>query len=283
MSIKKFGLFSANGNGASANNPGVNRWHRALVTGASSGIGKAFAQRLAEQSSNLVLVARDQLRLNNLADQLRSAHNVEVEVLTADLSDRAQVALVVERLNDQASPIDLLVNNAGLGYSGDFIELDPDSETNVIDVNVTAMHRLAHAAGTVMASRGRGGILNVSSVVGFAPMAGSATYAATKAFVTSFSEALHAELGPQGVVVTCLCPGLTRTEFQQRAKVDTEPYPDALWQEPGAVVDAGLGGLNKGKAVVVSGAKNKMISGALRATPSSFVRRASKVLSSSNK
>ena len=146
-------------------------WERALVTGASSGIGRAFARELADRGTDLVIVARDGDRLEQLAAELGSAPGpgVEVEVLVADLSDREQLLAVAERLASDDSPIDLLINNAGFGYSGDFLDLDPDGETAVVDVNIAALHRLAHAAGTAMTARGRGGILHVSSVAGFGP------------------------------------------------------------------------------------------------------------------
>ncbi len=260
----------------------LDRWNRALITGASSGIGAAFAKLLAEQGTDLIVVARDQARLDALAEELTAANDIEVEVLVADLSDRDRLNEVVERLQSTDSPVDLLINNAGFGFAGDFIELDPDLERSVVDVNVSAMHRLAHAAGTAMSSRQRGGILNVSSVAGFGPSPKSATYAATKAFVTSFSEALHMELGPLGVVVTCLCPGLTRTEFQQRANFETDAIPDALWQTADVVAGAGLRGLAKGKAIVIPGAQNKMLRAALKAGPSGLIRRVSKAVAEAN-
>ena len=180
---------------------GLDRWHRALVTGASSGIGEAAARLLAANGTNLVIVARNRERLESLATELGpgSGVEVEVEVLVADLADRAQLAAVAERLHSPDSPIDLLINNAGFGFVGEFVGLDPEAEQSVVDVNVVAMQRLAHAAGSAMSQRGRGGILNVSSVAGFGPSPKSATYAATKAFVTSFSEAIHLELGPHGL------------------------------------------------------------------------------------
>lgn len=260
----------------------IDRWNRALVTGASSGIGNAFARLLAAQGTDLIVVARDQARLEALADELGTAHNVSVEVLVADLADRAQVATVVERLQSEHSPVDLLINNAGFGFTGDFIDLDPDIETSVVDVNIGAMHRLAHAAGTSMSSRRRGGIINVSSVAGFGPSPKSATYAATKAFVTSFSEALHMELGPFGVVVSCLCPGLTKTEFQERAKAETDAIPAALWQSAEVVAEAGLQGLARGKVIVVPGAQNKALRAVLKASPSGLVRKLSKTVAEAN-
>ncbi len=261
----------------------LDRWNRALVTGASSGIGNSFARLLAANGSDLIVVARDEARLRALAAELESKDNISVEVLVADLSDRSQLAEVAHRLQSVTSPVDLLINNAGFGFSGDFVELDPFLETSVVDVNVGAMHRLAHAAGTAMSARGHGGIINVSSVAGFGPSPKAATYAATKAFVTSFSESLHMELGPLGVVVSCLCPGLTKTEFQERANFDVPSVPAALWQSPDVVAEAGLRGLAKGKAVVVPGAQNKALQAAMKASPAALVRRASKKMADSVK
>jgi short-subunit dehydrogenase len=260
----------------------MDRWNRALVTGASSGIGNEFARLLAAQGTDLVVVARDEARLRALAAEMSEAHGVTVEVLKADLADRVQLSSVAERLQSTDSPVDLLINNAGFGFSGDFIDLDPDVETSVVDVNVAAMHRLAHAAGSAMSSRQRGGIINVSSVAGFGPSPKAATYAATKAFVTSFSEALHMELGPLGVVVTCLCPGLTKTEFQERASFETEAIPAALWQPAEAVAEAGLQGLARGKAIVVPGVQNKALRSVLKVSPAGLVRRVSKAVADAN-
>lgn len=253
--------------------PSLNRWHRAMVTGASSGIGDAFSRLLAAQGTNLVVVARNEERLNSLAEELRTQHGVEVDVLVADLADRDRLREVAIRLQADEAPIDLLINNAGFGFAGDFIELDPEIETSVVDVNISAMQRLAHAAGSVMSGRGRGGILNVSSVAGFGPSPKSATYAATKAFVTSFSEAIHMELGPHGVVVSCLCPGLTKTEFQERANYNTDSIPNALWQNADVVAEAGLKGLAAGKAIVIPGAQNKALRAALKIGPAALIRK----------
>ena len=263
------------------NRPGaavaLDRWNRALVTGASSGIGHAMARLLAANGCRLVVVARDEARLKALAEDLRRdpgvPDDVDVEILVAYLSDRDQVTTVAARLGADDNPIDLLVNNAGFGQSGDFIDLDPERELAVVDVNVAAVQRLAHAAGAAMAARGGGSILNVSSVVGFGPSPGAATYAATKAFVTSLSEAIHMELAPHGVVVSCLCPGLTRTEFQQRAGHDADDIPDRLWQSAETVARAGLAGMATGRPIVVPGAHNRALRAAMAAAPSSLVRR----------
>jgi short-subunit dehydrogenase len=199
----------------------VMRWNRALVTRASSGIGRAIAQQLAADGTQLVIVARDRERLEALASEV----DVDCEVRVADLSDRDAPA------------------------------------------NVVALHCLSQVAAEVMGQRDGGGILNVSSVAACAPGPNSATYAATKAFVSSLSEALHAELIGHHVHVTALCPGFTRTEFQDRADFDASKVPDRLWQSADDVADAGLRGIDQNRAVVVPGGLNKVGAGLLNALP----------------
>jgi short-subunit dehydrogenase len=246
------------------------------VTGASSGIGLAMARQLAGRGTDLVVVARDRDRLEALADELsdpaRMATPVEVEVLVADLADREALDRVADRLAADP-PVDLLVNNAGFGNTGDFIDLDRDRETAVVEVNIVALHRLAHAAATVMAPRGRGGILNVSSIAGYLPAPGSATYAATKAFVTSFSEALAAEVSDRGVRVTALCPGLTRTEFHQRASYDASGFPDFTFQTADDVAIAGLDGVDRGRIAVIPGTHNRAVVAGARLIPGRLLAR----------
>jgi short-subunit dehydrogenase len=239
-----------------------------LVTGASSGIGKEIARRLAAEGTELVLVARDEQRLDALAAEV----DVACEVLVADLADPTELSYVEDRLRDVSVPIDLLVNNAGVGHQGLFHELDLEREAAMVDVNVVALHRLAQVAAVEMAAAGRGGILNVSSMAGFAGAPGTATYAATKAFVTSLSEAIHAELAPFGVHVTALCPGFTRTEFQDRADYDTSKLPDFVWQTAEQVAEAGLRGIAANRTVVVPGAKNKIGAGVINVLPGSVRR-----------
>lgn len=248
----------------------MTRWNRALITGASSGIGKAIAEQLAASGTRLVVVARDEARLRELAARV----DVEVEVLAADLGDREALDRIAQRLGQADKPIDLLVNNAGFGLTGPFHELDIDRETSVVDVNITALHRLSHAAARAMIERGGGGgILNVSSIAASAPAPNSATYVATKAFVSSFSEALHTELSAHHIHVTALCPGFTRTEFQERAEFDASSIPKALWQSADEVAAAGLKGVDLNRANVVPGGMNKVGAGLLNALPGSIRRR----------
>ena len=208
------------------------RWERALVTGASGGIGEAFARQLARAGTHLVLVARSTDKLEAMAEELRAQGPVHVDVLAADLGDADQLADVEERLASVDQPIDLLINNAGYGFNDKFGEIPVEDEDAEIRVNVLALMRLCHAAARRMPATGGGGILNVSSVAAFQPAPESANYSATKAYVTSFSQSLHDELKGRGVTVTVLHPGLTRTEFQSRGGYEIG-LPDMFWQSRG--------------------------------------------------
>ncbi|MCW2883538.1 MAG: uncharacterized protein QOE54_6095 [Streptosporangiaceae bacterium] len=241
-------------------------YRSALVTGASSGIGESIARILAERGCDLVLVARRGELLDGLADDLRGSRKVGVEVLAADLTDPGQLAGVEERLRGE--PVELLVNNAGFGAFGAFAEIPLDDRLKEIELNVTALVRLSHAALPGMIARGRGGVLNVASIAGFAPSPGSATYAATKAFVASFSESLHAEVRDTGVSVTALCPGFTRT--------DEETAAGLLWLRRDDVARAGLDAVCAGRAQSVPGLGYKAVMPALKLVPRPLVRAAVK-------
>ena len=198
----------------------------ALITGASSGIGEAMVQLLGEAGIPQVIVARRVDRLDELAARYKG-----VEVLAADLSTSEGVDSVVHRITDPEHPIDLVVNNAGFGTSGEFHGLDPERLAREIALNVSALTLISRAALGVMVPAGRGYLLNVSSAAGFQPAPKLAVYAATKAFVTSLSESLHEEVRGTGVHVTALCPGLTRTEFQSVSRTEsyTTQYPSMAW------------------------------------------------------
>ena len=242
----------------------------ALVTGASSGIGDAFARQLAARGHDLIVVARNQARLEALAKELGEAHDVDVEVLAADLTDEAALADVAAR----AAGVDTLINNAGYGTFGSFHELALAPELDMIQLNIAALVKLTHVALAPMVERGGGGILNVSSMAAFAPSATFATYAATKAFVTSFSQAVREEVRGTGVNVCVLMPGLTRTEFQDRAGVTGESkMPEQMWQTADEVARAGLDGLDGGRATVVPGALNKATAAITGLTPDRVTRR----------
>ncbi|PKW27682.1 SDR family NAD(P)-dependent oxidoreductase [Phycicoccus duodecadis] len=241
----------------------------ALVTGASAGIGRAFALRLARQGSDLVLVARDRARLERMAAELRAQHGVQVEVLVADLSDRAQTEAVCRRLADPGRPVDLLVNNAGFGLRRSFLDNDVREEEAGLDVMVRAVLLTSHAAGRAMRERGRGAILNVSSVASFIA---NGTYSAEKAFVTVFSEGLASELAGTGVTVTALCPGFTRTEFHERARMRISALPEALWLDADVVVAQALADVAAGRVLSVPGAQWKVVTALVRAAPRPLVR-----------
>ncbi len=242
----------------------------ALVTGASAGIGEEFAKQLAARGHDLVLVARDRARLEALGKQLEADYGAQCEVLAADLTKTEELARVEARVQS----VDLLVNNAGFGTFGNFAELDIDNEVREVQLNVIALMRLTHAAAGPMAERGRGGILNVSSLAGNQPGPLNATYSATKAFVTSFTEAVHEELKGSGVAVTALCPGFTHTEFQERASAPANDVPKFMWQEAPEVAKAGLDAVAKNRATVIPGAMNKVLGGVAAVTPHAITRRA---------
>jgi short-subunit dehydrogenase len=245
------------------------------VTGASSGIGREIARKLGLSGVELVLVARDTERLKALADEIaaQARPGPTVEILGADLADPEQLAAVEARLADRERPIDLLVSNAGFGTYGSFSELPIDGEEREIRVNVVAVVRLAHAALAAMRERGHGTIVNVSSVAGLQATPGNATYGATKAFVTSFSESLHGEARSAGVVVTAVLPGYTRTEFSERAGIEGRPIPSFLWQSAEACADQILAAARAGKAFSVPGAINKVLVALSSPVPRGLKRR----------
>lgn len=251
-------------------------WTTALVTGASSGIGEAIARELAREGSDLVLVARSKDVLESLAAELRDAHAVEVEVLAADLADDAGIAQVSERLGDDRTPVELLVNNAGFGRSGKFVDLDADDTDKMLRLNISAVTALSRAAIPTMQSRGRGTIINVASLAGMSPTPGMAPYGASKAYDLSFSEALHAELADLGIVVSALCPGFTTTGFQDEADFDSGTIPKQLWQDSATVARAALDGARAGKAVVVPGF-NQAVSTLSRLAPSAVLRKGTRL------
>jgi hypothetical protein len=241
------------------------------VTGASAGIGRAFAERLARDQMDLCLVARRKDRLDALADELRVRRGVDVEVRACDLTDPAALAELCEAVARR--PPDLLVNNAGFGTVGRFAELDAEREEREIRLNVLALVRLTRAALPAMVERGHGAVINVSSMASLSPAPYTATYAATKAFVTSFSEALYEELRGTGVKVQALLPGFTRTEFQDVAGVDKHAVPGFAWMPPEDVVEASLRALERGEAVCVPGLANRVLAGVTRLVPSAVSRR----------
>jgi hypothetical protein len=243
---------------------------RALITGASTGLGREFAVQLAGRGHDVVLVARDAGRLEDLAAELRSTHGVQAEVLVADLADRSELEVVARRVADADRPVDLLVNNAGFGSRRGFVSGGLEEEERALDVMVRAVMVLSHAAAGAMRSRGRGAILNVSSVAGYAVMG---HYSAIKSYVTVFSEALATELAPHGVSVTALCPGFVHTEFHQRAEMNMTRLPDALWLDAADVVREALAAVAAGAVVCVPSVTYKGVVGLLRVAPRGLTRR----------
>ena len=249
------------------------RWPVALVTGASSGIGRAIAVQLAADGSHLIVVARRRDKLEELAEELRAAHGVTVDVLVADVTDPQQLVALEDRLRTGSPSVDLLVNNAGAGGQGAFAELPLDRVESQIKLNVLAPVRLTHAALGPMLARGHGGVLNVSSIAGLQPMPRVATYAATKAYLSSFSHALHEEVRRQGVVVTNLLPGFTTTEFHGTAGINRSIVPRLAWMKADNVARAGLRAVAQNRAQCVPGLGYRILSGISSLTPWSLSRR----------
>jgi short-subunit dehydrogenase len=236
--------------------PSGPRWQRALITGASSGIGATFARALAAEGTALVLVARQPGRLETMADECRRA-GVAVETLAVDLSDRAQVQLVAERLRSDPDPVDMLINNAGITVWGRFDQQSIDAHEELLAVVVTAPVILTHAAAAAMASRGAGTIINISSTVGNGPVPDLATYSGAKAFVNNFTQAVGIELRRSGVVVTTVVPGPTRTRINDHAgrPLDTTGRE---WMEPEIVVRQALAAAGAGRRHLITGRRNRL-------------------------
>jgi short-subunit dehydrogenase len=241
------------------------RWERALVTGASSGIGEAFARQLVAEGTKVIAVARREDRLRALPG--------DVEVLVADLSTEGGIASVEARL--ERGDVDLLINNAGFGTTCSLVEARAERVTDEITVDVVALARLTRAALPTMVASGTGAVLNVGSVLSFYPLPHMATYAASKAFVKSFSEAVAEEVRGSGVHVTVLCPGLTRSEFHRAAGADDmRNLPGVMWKSAEAVARIGLDGVASGRVVVVPGVLNRAVTALASVVPNRVIRRA---------
>jgi short-subunit dehydrogenase len=246
----------------------------ALVTGATAGIGAAFTRRLAAEGRDLVLVARDEQRLQDMAADLRERYPIDVEVLSADLSTDSGCARVAARIGQLDKPVETLINNAGFGLYQAFGKASLADEERLLDLNVRSVLRLTYAAVGAMKPRGRGEIINVSSVAGFLPRGAAASYAAGKAWVTSFSEGISLLLAGSGVNITAVCPGFTHTEFHQRAEADMTGMPTWLWLNADQVVAEGLADARKGKPISVPSKRYKAIVQLVRFVPRPAVRRA---------
>lgn len=240
----------------------------ALITGASAGLGVEFARQLSKRGHRLVLAARRMEKLQALAKELGNARAVAI-----DLSKATAAAKLMADLEAAGEQVEILVNNAGFGLIGRFAELDAKRERQMIDLNVGALTDLCRAVAPEMIRRKSGAILNVASTAAFQPGPKMAVYFATKAFVLSLSEALHEELKPHGIKVSCLCPGPTRTEFGEVAGFGGNGLFDRVAMNAREVVEAGLNGLDSNRAVVVTGWLNKIGAASTRFAPRSVVRK----------
>jgi short-subunit dehydrogenase len=255
---------------------------QALITGASSGIGREFARQLGGRASLVVLVARREERLREVRDELIAQNpSLRVEIHPSDLSQRAAVNDLLRWIEAQKLALDLLVNNAGLGDLGSFATADPERLETMMQVNMVALTQLTRALLPAMIERGRGGILNVSSSAGFLPMPNFAVYAATKAYVTSFSQGLRLEVRDAGVNVLALCPGPVRTEFGEVARRSTgrtgPPRPDFFYVPVEQVVAEGLRALDQNRPVLVPGYLVRLSMFLVRHIPRPVLRLAGRV------
>jgi short-subunit dehydrogenase len=243
-----------------------------LITGASSGIGEAFARKMASLGRNVFLVARSEDKLINLCNELGRTNNIRAQYFTLDLSLPESPARVFEETQKRGFVIDMLINNAGFGSFGDFSKLELERELNMIDLNIKALVDLTHRFLTPMRERKQGVIINVASTAGFQPVPFMSNYSATKAFVLSFSEALWEENRPHGVHVMALCPGVTDTNFFEAARGQKPPARAA--QTPEDVVEVAMSGVKRGKSVVISGWTNLLVVETERLVPRTLVVRA---------
>jgi short-subunit dehydrogenase len=251
--------------------PEPNEGSIALVTGASSGIGIELARGLSRRGFAVGLIARRQERLEELAKEL----GTRAEVLPCDLEDAAARDDLARRIDALGLTVEVLCNNAGYGTYGDFDELDRERELAMVHANVEALVDLAGRYLPGMVERGRGAILNTASTSAFQPIPGNATYAASKAFVLSWSEALHTELAGKGVTVTAVCPGPVKTEFQDVANAHefADKLPKALWVDPAKVADKALRAVERGARVVTPGTGNRLTGRVSRLTPNAVLLR----------
>jgi short-subunit dehydrogenase len=245
----------------------------AVVTGASAGIGKVFCEKLAGRGYDLIVVARDGNRLESLRQELEQRHGIAVEVFPADLTIDTDVSLLAERLT-RSPQLALLVNNAGFGSRGTLVDASPSQQEAMLRLHIMAPMRLAQAALPVLLASRRGAIVNVSSVASFVYSAGNINYCATKAYLTTFSEGLAAEVAGTGVKVQALCPGFTHTEFHQRMKADVGEVPRWMWMPAERVVETSLRSLERGGPVVcIPGTRYKLVVLLLRLVPRGLLGR----------
>lgn len=231
----------------------------ALITGATSGVGAAFARRLAHDGYNLIVTGRRKEKINALANELSEAYHVNVEVIIVELSDNVELEALVERINNLH--IDILINNAGFGINRNFCEEDPRIQEEMVQVHINCPMRLIHAVLPDMISRGNGVIINVSSVGAFLSTPKNTIYSGTKAFLRAFTESLHLELMGTGVKVQVLCPGLVRTDFHEKIGIEEAEQENkglVRWKSPEEIVDMSIKGLEKNEVVCIPGWPTKM-------------------------
>ncbi|MEW1826283.1 SDR family oxidoreductase [Streptomyces sp. NPDC088196] len=236
----------------------------ALITGSTAGIGAAFARRLAADGHNLVLVARNTQRLGEQATELHDRHGIEAEVLTADLATDEGIEAVAARVADRKNPVDLLVNNAGFGNKGRYLDVSMADELKMLKVHCEAVLRLTSAAAEAMRERGRGGVVNVASVAAFVPRG---TYGASKAWVVQFTQGAAKDLAGTGVRLMALAPGFVRTEFHERAGMGTDNIPNWMWLDADKLVAAALADLARGKTLSIPDPRYKALMGLVKITP----------------
>ena len=244
---------------------------RVLITGASSGIGLALAKLFAADGSELILVARREDRLQELAQRLKQQHGTQSTVIARDMAVEGSAEQLMTQLERDGIAVDVLVNNAGFGQLGRFQEIPRKRQTNMIDLNIRTLMELTHLCLPAMLERRSGAILNLGSTAAFQPGPNCAVYYATKAFVLSFSEALWQELQGTGVTVTCLCPGPTRTEFGEESRMHDTPVFQHNAMDVDDVAQAGYHGLRRGKRLVMPGVVNKLLATSVRLTPRSVI------------
>ena len=242
----------------------------ALITGATAGIGAAYAKLLAKEGFDLVLVARDLPRLKGVAKELSELYKIKAETIKADLTKPAQLAKVEKRLANNSKPIEVLINNAGFGLKDSFLVSNLVREQELLDVLVTAPMRLSHAVLPGMIKRNSGSIVNVSSVASF--IAGG-TYSAAKSYLTVFSEYLHTELRDTNIKVSALCPGFTRTEFHARGKMKMSGLPNYMWTAVDQVVAKSWRYVKAGKVICIPGWQYMLLSSIARIAPRPVVRK----------
>ncbi|WP_328438973.1 SDR family NAD(P)-dependent oxidoreductase [Streptomyces sp. NBC_00444] len=236
----------------------------ALITGSTAGIGAAFARRLAADGHNLVLVARDTKRLAEQATELHDRHGIEAEVLSADLAEDTGIDAVGARLADRKNPVDLLINNAGFGNKGRYLDVSMADELKMLKVHCEAVLRLTSAAAEAMRERGRGGVINVASVAAFVPRG---TYGASKAWVVQFTQGAARDLAGSGVRLMAVAPGFVRTEFHERAGMGTDNIPGWMWLDADKLAAAALADLARGKTLSIPDPRYKVLMGVAKVVP----------------